>query len=176
MWNFSNSKDLICVPCIGRRILIHCTTREVWDNCLWKKRLSLTIPKRRGMSHLTGPHGKHQGESGDRRSEESMVQSLCSGFCEMKISPAILTNRRYHSHQGFLPSKCKWGLSKCSQNWSSRYCHYHHLPTTVIPEEFRGMQETRETRKQDWPQIAEVHMKGMDSVSQGACIFPYTEC
>ena len=127
-------------------------------------------------SHHVGPRGKHQGESGDRRSEESMVQSLCSGFCEMKISPAILTNRRYHSHQGFLPSKCKWRLSKCSQNWSSRYCHYHHLPTTVIPEEFRGMQETRETRKQDWPQIAEVHMKGMDSVSQGACIFPYTEC
>ena len=50
------------------------------------------------------------------------------------------------------------------------------LPTTVIPEEFRGMQETRETRKQDWPQIAEVHMKGMDSVSQGVYTFPYTEC
>ena len=55
MWNFSNSKDLICVPCIGRQILIHCTTREVWDNCLWKKRLSLTIPKRRAC-HISQGH------------------------------------------------------------------------------------------------------------------------
>ena len=50
------------------------------------------------MSRLTGPHGKHLAESEDR-SEESMVQSLRSGFFEMKISPAILINRRYHSHQ-----------------------------------------------------------------------------
>ena len=35
------------------------------------------------------------------------------------------------------------------------------------------MQEARWTRKQDWPQRAEVCMKGMNSASLEACIFPY---
>jgi len=39
-----------------------------------------------------------------------------------------------------------------------------------------GMQEARRTMKQEWPQIAEVHMKGMNLVSPEACIFPYLEC
>ena len=38
------------------------------------------------------------------------------------------------------------------------------------------MQEARGTSKQDWPQIAEEPMQGMDSVSPEACIFPHTEC
>ena len=38
------------------------------------------------------------------------------------------------------------------------------------------MQEARGTRKQDWAQIAEEPMQGMDSVSLEACIFPHTEC
>ena len=29
-----------------------------------------------------------------------------------------------------------------------------------------------DARKQDWPQAAEVHMKGMNSVSPEVCIFP----
>ena len=33
------------------------------------------------------------------------------------------------------------------------------------------MQEARETRKRDWPQTAEMHLKGMNSVSRDACIF-----
>ena len=28
------TRDRTCVPCIGRRILIHCTTREVWTAAL----------------------------------------------------------------------------------------------------------------------------------------------
>ena len=39
-----------------------------------------------------------------------------------------------------------------------------------------GMQEARRTMKQEGPQIAEVHMKGMNLVSPEACIFPYLEC
>ena len=39
--------------------------------------------------------------------------------------------------------------------------------------EARGMQEARWARKQDWPQIAEVHMKRMNSVSSETTIFPY---
>ena len=38
------------------------------------------------------------------------------------------------------------------------------------------MQEARWTRKQDWPQIAEVRVKWINSVSPEACIFPHTEC
>ena len=31
----------------------------------------------------------------------------------MKISPAISTNKKCHSHQQFLASKCKWGSNRC---------------------------------------------------------------
>ena len=40
---------------------------------------------------------------------------------------------------------------------------------TVRPEELRG------ENRAHWPQTAEVHVKGMTSVSPGSCIFPYTE-
>ena len=40
--------------------------------------------------------------------------------CEMKISPAILINRKCHSHQWFLASKCEWELPKL---WSCGCCH-----------------------------------------------------
>ena len=33
----------------------------------------------------------------------------------MKISPAILINKKCHSHQWFLASKCEWGLQKLIQ-------------------------------------------------------------
>ena len=44
------------------------------------------------------------------------VYSVCSlhpkhlCWCEMKIFPAIVINKKCHSHQGFLASKCEWGL------------------------------------------------------------------
>ena len=38
----------------------------------------------------------------------------------MKISPAILINKKCHSHQWFLASKCEWGLPKLQ---SSRCRH-----------------------------------------------------
>ena len=41
-------------------------------------------------------------------------------FCEMKISPAMLINKRCHSHQHFLTSKCEWRLPKLG---SSGCCH-----------------------------------------------------
>ena len=31
----------------------------------------------------------------------------------MKLSPAKLINKKYHSYQQFMASKCEWG----SQNW-----------------------------------------------------------
>ena len=47
------------------------------------------------------------------------VMSLLTDLCEMKISPAILINKKCYSHQRFLASKCEWGLPK---HWSSRCC------------------------------------------------------
>ena len=40
--------------------------------------------------------------------------------CEMKISPAMLINKRCHSQQHFLTSKCEWRLPKLG---SSGCCH-----------------------------------------------------
>ena len=37
---------------------------------------------------------------------------LCDITCEMKLSPAISTNKKRHSHQQFLVSKCEWELPK----------------------------------------------------------------
>ena len=37
----------------------------------------------------------------------------------------------------------------------------------------KGAQDAGKT--QDWPRIAELHMKGIGSVSPDSCIFPYTE-
>ena len=35
---------------------------------------------------------------------------ICVCVCEIKISPDILINKKCHSHQWFLASKCEWGL------------------------------------------------------------------
>ena len=43
-----------------------------------------------------------------------------SSPCEMKTSPAISINRKCHSHQRFLATKCKWGLLQLP---SSGCCH-----------------------------------------------------
>ena len=83
-------------------------------------------------------------------------------------SPDISINKKCHSHQQFLASKYEWGLPKLQ---SSRCCH----PPQWLPRS-SGNEAARWTRKQDWPQTAEVLMKGMNSVSPEACIFPYTEC
>ena len=66
--------------------------------------------------------------------------------CEMKISPAMLINKKCHSYPWFLASKCEWGLPKLQ---SSVCCHSHDDCWGA-----RGMQEARWTRKQDRPQIA----------------------
>ena len=87
--------------------------------------------------------------------------------CEMKLSPAILINKKCHSHHWFLISKYEWGLPKL---WS-RGCCYPHSDCWGAG----GIQKARWARKQDWPKIAEVHMKGMSSVSPEAFIFPDIE-
>ena len=43
----------------------------------------------------------------------------------MKISPAISINKKCHSLQQFLASKCEWGFPKL---WSNRCCHFPPLP------------------------------------------------
>ena len=43
-------------------------------------------------------------------------------WCEMKIFPAILINKKCNSHQRFLASQCEWGLPKQP---SSGCCHPH---------------------------------------------------
>ena len=47
-------------------------------------------------------------------------------------------------------------------------------PPTVIAEEL-GNAGSKVKKEIDWPQIAEVHMKGMNSVIPETCIFPNKE-
>ena len=74
--------------------------------------------------------------------------------CEMKISPAVLINK-----------KCHWppNVHEGSQNWDPADATAPHGDCWGA----RWVQEARGTKKQDWPQIAEVQMKGMNSVSPG---------
>ena len=43
---------------------------------------------------------------------KSSLDRVGTELCEMKISPAILINKKCHSHQRFLASKCEWRLPK----------------------------------------------------------------
>ena len=49
--------------------------------------------------------------------------------------------------------------------------HSPHLPLLVVNKELG----CKQSRNRIWPQIAEVHTKGMNSVSSEACIFSYKE-
>ena len=89
----------------------------------------------------------------------------------MKISPAISKNKKCHSHQRLLASKCEWGLPKLC--WSgSRYPHgacwgAGRRQEAAIRQALKG------ARRQDWPRELR-GCEGMDPVSPEACIFPYT--
>ena len=92
----------------------------------------------------------------------SFVTPTDCRLCEMKISPDILINKKWLNHQQFLASKCEWSLSTLrvtphGDGWGTG-----------------GMQEASEEGS-SLAQIAEVHMKGMNSVSPEACTFPYKE-
>ena len=94
--------------------------------------------------------------------------------CEMKISPAISVNKKCHSHQWFLASKCNWGISKLT----SRVCC--HPPRWLL----RSWGSTRSShlpllkvnKETGLFQVAEVLMKGTSPASPETCIFPNREC
>lgn len=86
-------------------------------------------------------------------------------FCEMKISPAILIKRNVTTISDFWPP---------TVNGSSQTVILL-PPSVVITKELRECR-VRWPRKQDWPQIAVVHMNEMNSVSPGACVFPHIKC
>jgi len=54
---------------------------------------------------------------------------------------------------------------------NARSSHLPHLP----PSKVNRNGGCKQLGNRIWPQIAEVHVKGMNSVSPEACIFPYTE-
>ena len=104
------------------------------------------------------------------------------------IFPDISVGKKCHSHQWFQDSKREWGLPKGN---TMPAIQIPQMPPsrTVTAEDLGGMQEAaihhiyhslwwtgseecKQSRNRMWPQIAEVHMKGMDSGSPEACIFP----
>ena len=50
------------------------------------------------------------------------------------------------------------------------------LPSPTVTAEELGDARSKVKRKREWAQTAEVHTKGMNSVSQEVCIFPHREC
>ena len=80
----------------------------------------------------------------------------------MKISPAIRISRTCHSH-----------------HWISGIQMWIRAPKTVIQGMLPptmvcwGAGGCKKQGEQDWPQMDEVHMKGMNLVSTEACILPY---
>ena len=52
---------------------------------------------------------------------------------------------------------------------------YHLAATRLQPLPLVSPEETQELKTRHWPQIAEVYIKGMISVSPDSCIFPYIE-
>ena len=61
-------------------------------------------------------------------------------------------------------------------NEGSQNCNPADAATpTVIAEELGKCKKQGEQGNRIWPQVAEVHIKEMNSGSPEACIFPYTE-
>lgn len=89
------------------------------------------------------------------------------------ISPAISMNKDATVISDFKLPNVNEGSPKGTQGLQSRRCC--HAPV-VIAEELAGggggRWDMRNQKNRIWPQIAEVHMKGMNSASSEACIFP----
>ena len=99
-----------------------------------------------------------------------------SSPCEMKTSPAISINKKCHSHQRFLASKCEWELPKLQ---STKCLHPHRDCRGAWVE---GIQEAaiwhsfRWTRKQDLaPDSWDAYERNEFSEPKGLH-FPYIEC
>ena len=80
------------------------------------------------------------------------------------VFPAILVNKAVTAISDFRTSECKF-LSP-EGVWKGEQCL---MP--AIQQLLDATTKTQEARRR--PQIAEIHMKGMISVSPDACIFPY---
>ena len=91
-----------------------------------------------------------------------------------KILPAILVNKDCHSHQWLQPPRVtSWALKKLrkeTKNTCQLAASRRQPLLTVSPE---GTQDGLE--QDNGPQRAEVHIKGMISVSLDMCIFPFIE-
>ena len=86
--------------------------------------------------------------------------------------PVQSENSTYHINKqemsqplAILASKCAWGLPKL---WFSKCCQ----PLQGDCWGAGGMQEARWTRNQDWPLIAEVHVKGMNFSEPRGLLLP----
>ena len=86
----------------------------------------------------------------------------------MKISPAISVNKKFTAISDFWPPNGKEG----SQNWDPVDAA---TPTLWLPRSW-GDGGSKVNKEIGLAQVAEVHMKEMNSVSPEACIFPNTDC
>ena len=84
---------------------------------------------------------------------------IASSLYETKVSPAVLINKNCHSHQWLLASRCNEGSQTVVQ-WMLR-------PRQEDCWGAGRMQSNKVIKQTDWPQIAEVRMKGMNSESRG---------
>ena len=125
----------------------------MWERPPWSPLLAEVLlgPGSSLCQHLINPGGsdcftKPQGLLPDIEKQncyyccpwEGTVSSRSfESLCEMKISPSILVNKKCHSHQRFLASKCGWELPKL---WSRTCC-----PSTTGCWRAGGMREGRRT-------------------------------
>lgn len=82
----------------------------------------------------------------------TLVQSM-----EMKNISCHIMNKNAMQPSAISGTKCKWGLPSCDPKRCTP-------PWGLLRAE--EMQEARGTRKQDWPQIVEMYMKGMTSAQR----------
>ena len=121
-----------------------------------------------------------------QRCEQNFLRP--SGHCEMKYfllywwarnvtaisdsGPPNVSEGSQKGTQCLRSSRCHhppWWLLR--NWWNARSSHSPHLPLLAVNKELR----MQTIRNRIWPQIAEVHTKGMNSVSSEACIFSYKE-
>ena len=97
------------------------------------------------------------------------IRSEREGLSIKKMWPAISVNKRCCSHQATTDTYMV-GLRELRMETKGCLPSHCSHPLIVDPEAFPGW-----IKAEKWPQIAEVHIKGMISVSPDSCIFLYKE-
>ena len=95
------------------------------------------------------------------------------------VFPAISVNKYVTVISDTCPQKCKFLSPRHNQEGEQYLPNMAAIRLQPLPmvstEELKLLKKKKKKKTGNWPQIAEMHMKEVISVSPDSCIFPYIE-